>query len=78
LQSDLPKRGFQPLTPTESQASFVAFAYENAAQRLGDRLKRANIVVSLYEHRIRIAPSVYNDEEDIERLITALSAIAAA
>jgi selenocysteine lyase/cysteine desulfurase len=73
LRRELPRRGFQTLTPLESSAPFVVFAYRNAAARFTAALTRAGVSISVYEHRIRIAPSVYNDEEDIERLLAALA-----
>jgi selenocysteine lyase/cysteine desulfurase len=72
LREQLSRRGFQALTPPESGAPFVAFAYPNAAARLSVALQRASVHISVYDHRIRVAPSVYNDEEDIERLLLAL------
>ena len=74
LQSQLPAFGFEPLTPAGSRSPLIAFAYRNAAKRFAARLKSANIKVSIYEHRIRISPSIYNSQEDIDQLIEVLSA----
>jgi selenocysteine lyase/cysteine desulfurase len=36
-------------------------------------LKAARIKISTYDNRIRISPSVYNDMDDIELLLKAVS-----
>jgi selenocysteine lyase/cysteine desulfurase len=74
LQSQLPALGFESLTPPGSRGPLIAFAYRNAQKRFADRLKSANIKVSIYEHRVRISPSVYNTQDDIGHLIEVLSA----
>ncbi len=52
----------------------MVFAYRDAEKRFGNRLKNAKIKVSLYEHRIRISPSIYNTSNDIDHLVEVLSA----
>lgn len=74
LQQELPKRGFVPLTPPDSRGPIVAFAYRDAAAKLGPRLRQAGITITVYDHMIRISPSVYNDMNDIDRLLRALAA----
>jgi len=73
LQEEMPKLGFMPLTPKETQGPIVSFAYKNAAARLDPLLKAARITISTYDNRIRISPSVYNDMDDIDRLLKAVS-----
>jgi len=72
LQEELPRRGLIPLTPADSRSPIVAFAYQDAQKRWSVRLGAAGIRVSLYPHRIRISPSVYNGMDDIDRLLEAL------
>jgi len=71
LQTELPRLGFQSLTPPGSTSPIVAFAKENTAD-LAVRLKRAKIDIAVYPHRIRISPSVYNDLADVDRLLEAI------
>jgi len=71
LQSELPKFGFRQLTPDPS-GPIVSFSYKDAAKRFGAALVTAKIKISAYENLIRISPSVYNDMEDIERLLRVL------
>lgn len=74
LREELPKRGFDPLTPRESNGPILAFSYRGAAARFGKPLRDAGIQISTYENRIRISPSVYNDMGDAEKLVRVLSA----
>ncbi|WP_337187626.1 aminotransferase class V-fold PLP-dependent enzyme [Phenylobacterium sp.] len=74
LQAELPPLGFRPLTPTGGPGPVVAFAARDAAGRYGERLRSRGVRVSVYEHRIRISPSVYNTDDDIDRLVAALAA----
>jgi selenocysteine lyase/cysteine desulfurase len=74
LQSRLPALGFESLTPAGSRSPLVAFAYRNAEKRFAGQLKNAKIKISVYEHRIRVSPSIYNTLDDIDHLIEVLSA----
>ena len=73
LQDEMPKRGFIPLTPRNATGPVVSFAYKDAAARLDPLLKAERIQISTYDNRIRVSPSVYNDMDDIERLLKAVS-----
>ena len=73
LQAELPKIGFEPLTPKEYPGPSVVFAYRGAHDRFAHRLEAAGIYVSVSKNRIRISASVYNDEQDIDRLIQLLN-----
>jgi selenocysteine lyase/cysteine desulfurase len=75
LQQELPRLGFIPLTPASSRGPIVVFAYQDAS-RLRKYLEDAGIQIQLYEHRIRISPSVYNSMDDIEQLIAVLHRVA--
>ncbi|HLK63294.1 MAG TPA: aminotransferase class V-fold PLP-dependent enzyme [Bryobacteraceae bacterium] len=72
LQSELPRLGFEPLTPSDSKSPIVAFAKEDTRE-LAAKLKRQRIDIAVYPHRIRISPSVYNDQADVDKLLAALS-----
>jgi selenocysteine lyase/cysteine desulfurase len=74
LQEELPRHGFAPLTPPEFQGSYVVFSSENVGPRFHASLQQANIYVTLYKHKIRVSPSVYNDMGDIDRLLKILCA----
>jgi len=73
LQQEMPRLGFAPMTRLDSTAPLISFAYQDAAKRLRARLDKANINIQLYQHRVRISPSFYNDMGDIDRLLAALA-----
>jgi selenocysteine lyase/cysteine desulfurase len=73
LQSKLPPLGFTALTPPDSRSPIVAFACKDAQKRFAARLRAEKIRISVYEHRIRISPSVYNTPDDIAHLLKTLS-----
>jgi selenocysteine lyase/cysteine desulfurase len=74
LHEELPRRGWTPITPPETRSALVAFAMAGAAAKYGDRLRDAKIAVSLYDDgRMRIAPSVFNDMNDVDALLGALT-----
>jgi selenocysteine lyase/cysteine desulfurase len=73
LQNELPRLGFEPMTPLESTSPIVAFAVKDT-ERLAGKLSKANIDIAVYPHRVRISPSLYNDEADVEKLLQCLSA----
>ncbi|WP_417760123.1 aminotransferase class V-fold PLP-dependent enzyme [Shewanella sp.] len=72
LQTEMPKLGFQPLTPVDSTSAIVSFAFNDDATKLYNKLQKAGVSVTVYRHYLRIAPSFYNSVTDIERLLGAL------
>ncbi|HEY2804404.1 MAG TPA: aminotransferase class V-fold PLP-dependent enzyme [Gemmatimonadales bacterium] len=73
LHEEMPRLGFTSLTPPGTQSPLTSFTMTGLERRFGDRLKAANISISLYGDRTRIAPSIFNDMDDIDRLLSALS-----
>lgn len=71
LQKEMPALGFEPMTPAESTSPIVAFAMKDT-EKLAKRLSAANIDIAVYPHRVRISPSVYNDEADVDALLHCL------
>ncbi len=71
LQREMPRLGYQPLTPAESTSPIVSFAVADTT-RVARRLQAARVDVAVYEHRLRISPSVYNGMDDIEKLLDCL------
>jgi selenocysteine lyase/cysteine desulfurase len=74
LQMELPKHGFEPLTPSGSRSPIVAYACKDASKRFAARLQAERLQISVYESRIRVSPSVYNTMDDVEHLLSVLSA----
>ncbi len=71
LRVELSKR-YLPLTPQGSSSPIIAFGLQNAEAKLNKRLASAGVTIALYEDRFRISPSVYNSQNDIERVLDVL------
>ncbi|MFC4308755.1 aminotransferase class V-fold PLP-dependent enzyme [Steroidobacter flavus] len=72
LQKELRARGYQPLTPLDSRTSLVAFALKDARTKLSDLLKTANVRITVSQHRFRVSVAVFNDMNDVDRLLDVL------
>lgn len=73
LQEAMPKIGYPSITPRSSRTALVSFRHNGDRNELHDKLDAANVTVSVAAHHMRISPSVFNDMDDIERLIDALT-----
>ncbi len=71
LRRELPPLGYPCITPAESHGPLIAFALKDPAAT-AQTLKAARVDVTISASRMRVSPSVYNNEEDIDRLIQAL------
>ena len=72
LRKELPPLGFECITPVDAQGAIVSFAVKDDAGTAA-KLKRANVDVSLNPRRMRVSPSIYNDDADVRALIKALT-----
>ena len=72
LRDELPKRGFEVITPAESQTPLLTCAYENARQTISPRMDEAGISITVSRNSFRVSPSVFNDLEDVDRFLSAL------
>jgi selenocysteine lyase/cysteine desulfurase len=72
IQRELPRLGFAPLTPDDSVGSIVSFVVKDR-EMTSQRLSRAKVDVSMGAHRMRISPSIYNNDKDVDALLTALT-----
>lgn len=73
VRAEMPRLGFEPLSPENSDSALIAFSMENARERLGPRLRAAGVQAGLSQHRLRVSVGVFNDDGDIDRLFEALS-----
>ncbi len=73
LHDEMPRLGWTSITPRETPSSLIAFTRSGAQQRFAERMSAAKVSVSFYGDRIRVSPSIFNHERDIERLLEALS-----
>ncbi|MFZ0550819.1 MAG: aminotransferase class V-fold PLP-dependent enzyme [Steroidobacteraceae bacterium] len=74
LQRELPRYGFEALTPDDHRGPYLVFSKEGVGPKYVAALKEAKIYVTLTRNRVRISPSVYNDMADVEKLIRVLAA----
>jgi selenocysteine lyase/cysteine desulfurase len=72
LQDEMPRLGFTAATPRDSTSPIVTFAARDTSEA-ARRLAAAKINVRVAPYWIRIAPSIYNDLHDVERLLDALA-----
>jgi selenocysteine lyase/cysteine desulfurase len=72
LQQEMPRLGFTPQTPLDSTSPIVTFAHKDEA-RITQKLQAARVNVRVAPYWMRISPSIYNDMQDIDRLLDALS-----
>jgi selenocysteine lyase/cysteine desulfurase len=72
LHEEMPRLGFDSLTPPESTSALVSFTVKDH-KAVQQRLQKANVNARVSERYIRISPSVFNDMKDIDRLLEALA-----
>jgi selenocysteine lyase/cysteine desulfurase len=71
LQTEMPRLGFSAQTPPDSTSPIVTFAHRDA-ETISKKLRAAHIGVTVNPYYLRIAPSIYNDMHDVDRLLEAL------
>jgi selenocysteine lyase/cysteine desulfurase len=74
LQKELPAIGYPALTPAGNQSPIVAFELPDPEATVR-RVRDADIAVTIAptERRMRVSVSVFNDDDDIDRLVAALA-----
>ena len=73
LKKELPALGYKLITPLDAPSSIVVVQAKNLAAT-EEKLRRANIhVTTTGENRVRISPALYNNMDDINRLLSALT-----
>ncbi|ODT86752.1 aminotransferase class V-fold PLP-dependent enzyme [Phenylobacterium sp. SCN 70-31] len=72
IQGELRRRGYRPLTPEGSRTPLVAFALKDARAGLAEPLARAGVRMTVGANRFRVSLSVFNDMNDVDRLLEAL------
>jgi selenocysteine lyase/cysteine desulfurase len=74
IQEEVPRFGFEPLTPPESTSPLVAFGVKAKDSRpVLERLRRRKVHVRVGPNFLRVSPSVFNDINDIDKLLETLS-----
>lgn len=73
LQEELPALGYPSITPRGNESSILAFVSPNPEATLA-RTRAAGVHVAMrYGNKMRLSPSVYNNHDDIDRLLAALN-----
>ena len=73
LQKELPPLGYKPLTPIETQTPIVAFELKDAAATT-KMLQQGHVAATVIgnENRIRLSVSVFNNHDDIDKVVAVL------
>ncbi|MBS0515275.1 MAG: aminotransferase class V-fold PLP-dependent enzyme [Proteobacteria bacterium] len=71
VQHELPQLGYARMTPMDSATPIATF-FAKDPDVTRRKLQAANVDVSIENARVRISPSIYNTEADVEKLIDAL------
>src|SRR5262249_9799367 len=73
LKKELPTLGYKLITPLDVPSSIVVVQARNLTAIEG-RLRKADIqVTTTGTNRVRISPALYNNMEDINRLLSAMA-----
>ena len=73
VRTELPRLGYPTITPPDQYAQIVSFLVTDRAET-ERRLTRANVFVTFQgQTRMRISPSIYNNDADVDVLLSALS-----
>ena len=72
LQKELPRLGYPAATPVEAKSAIVSFVVKDP-RAVSARLEKAKVDVKIDQHLLRVSPSVYNNQTDIDKLLNALS-----
>jgi selenocysteine lyase/cysteine desulfurase len=73
LQKELPPLGYKPLTPIDTQTPIVAFELKDAAATT-KILQQGRVAATVIgnENRIRLSVSVFNNHDDIDKVVAVL------
>ena len=73
LHKELPAIGYPSITPKGNESPICAFVAKDPAKTM-DKLNKAKVHVAMrFGNKMRIAASVFNNQEDVDRLLAALA-----
>ena len=72
VQSELRRRGYEPMTPLDSRTPLVAFALKGARPKLGPLLQKGDVRITVSANRFRVSLAAFNDMNDVDRLLEVL------
>ena len=71
LQREIPRLGYPSLTPDGNPSGIVSFAVDNE-EALNKALAANNVEVKVEQHIMRVSPALYNNDADVDALLSAL------
>jgi len=72
LRTGLVQRGFVPVTPEGTTSPILSFTFP-AGRPVAERLAHARINARVGNRYLRLSPSVFNDQTDVDRVVEALT-----
>ena len=72
IRKELPASMYRCITPEGTKSPIIVFM-PNDLDDTRNRLKRANIQATTTGNRLRVSPNIYNNQQDIDALLEALS-----
>jgi selenocysteine lyase/cysteine desulfurase len=73
LQKELPAIGYPSITPKGNESPILAFTARDP-KSTREKLRKAGVHVAMrFGNKMRISPSVFNNQEDVDRLLAALA-----
>ena len=72
IRKEMPESKYKCITPEGVRSPIIVFIpadYEGTQAKL----KQANIQATMTGNRLRVSPNVYNNQEDIDKLLNALA-----
>ena len=72
LQEELPRRGYESITPKGNESPILAFTAPDPEGAMAACRKNAVHIAMRFGNKMRLSPSVYNNHDDIDRLLEAL------
>lgn len=73
LKEELPRLGYKLITPRDMRTPIVTCVLEDAPKVVGSKLQAANVRITVSRNRFRTSVSVFNDMEDVNKLLAALA-----
>ncbi len=69
----MPKLGYQTITPEGNESPIIVFIAKDPDETMR-KLRAAKVHVAMrFGNKLRISPSIYNNQADIDKLLNTLS-----
>ena len=72
LQEELPKKGYTGITPIGNESPILSFLTPDPDTAMANCRKAGVHIAMRFGNKMRLSPSVYNNHDDIDRLLEAL------